>query len=39
MWDELKVYFDKYDKGSKGYIVESELKQFVIEVLRESSQR
>ena len=33
------MYFDRYDQGSKGYLIESELKSFVIEILRESSQR
>jgi len=39
MWDELKAYFDKYDKGAKTFLREDELKAFVIEVLHETSQR
>lgn len=39
VWGELKKYFDKYDIGSKGYLNESEIKAFVIEVLQETSQK
>lgn len=39
IWGELKKYFDKYDIGSKGYLNETELKAFVIEVLQETSQK
>jgi len=39
IWDELKVYFDKYDTGAKGFLLEAELKAFVIEVLQETTQR
>ena len=39
LWSELKVYFDKYDSGSKGYLTEKDLKKFVMEVLLEKSQR
>ena len=39
MWSELKVYFDRYDSGSKGYLSESDLKAFVMEVLLEKTQR
>jgi len=39
IWDELKVYFDKYDQGAKGFLVETELKAFVVEVLQETTQR
>jgi len=33
IWSELKVYFDRYDSGSKGYLSEEDLRKFVIEVL------
>jgi Ca2+-binding EF-hand superfamily protein len=39
IWDELKKYFDKYDTKSKGYLVESELKAFVVEILQETTER
>ena len=39
IWAELKKYFDKYDKGAKGYLNEAEIKAFVIEVLQETSQK
>lgn len=39
IWDELKVYFDRYDNGKKGHLKESELKGFVIEVLQETTER
>lgn len=39
IWDELKVYFDKYDSGSKGHLTEDDLRRFVIEVLQENTQR
>lgn len=39
LWDELKKYFDKYDKGTKGFLNGEELKLFVMEVLNETSQR
>jgi Ca2+-binding EF-hand superfamily protein len=39
IWGELKKYFDNYDQGHKGYLQESELKSFAVEVLNESSQR
>jgi hypothetical protein len=39
IWDELKVYFDRYDTGKKGYLKESELRGFVIEVLQETTER
>jgi Ca2+-binding EF-hand superfamily protein len=39
IWDELKAYFDKYDAGAKGFLVETELKAFVVEVLQETTQR
>lgn len=39
IWGELKVYFDKYDEGSKGYLTVADLKRFIIEVLHESTQR
>jgi Ca2+-binding EF-hand superfamily protein len=39
IWDELKVYFDKYDQGKKGFLNEAELKAFVIEVLNETTER
>lgn len=35
----MKKYFDKYDIGSKGYLNETELKAFVVEVLQETSQK
>ena len=37
--EDFKKYFDKYDKGSKGYLNEAEIKAFVIEVLQETSQK
>lgn len=39
IWSELKAYFDRYDSGSKGYLTEQDLKNFVIEVLHENTQR
>ena len=39
IWDELKIYFDKYDSGSKGYLNTEDLRRFVIEVLHENIQR
>jgi Ca2+-binding EF-hand superfamily protein len=39
IWDELKVYFDKYDTGKKSFLNQEELKAFVVEVLNESSER
>jgi Ca2+-binding EF-hand superfamily protein len=39
IWTELKKYFEKYDIGSKGYLNETEIKAFVIEVLQETSQK
>lgn len=39
IWDELKVYFDKYDAGKKGFLIETELKAFVVEILQETTQR
>jgi Ca2+-binding EF-hand superfamily protein len=30
IWDELKVYFNKYDQGKKGFLTESELRSFVV---------
>lgn len=39
IWDELKVYFDKYDEGSKGFLNEENLRKFVIEVLKETTER
>lgn len=39
IWSELKVYFDKYDSGSKGYLNTEDLKRFVIEILHENTQR
>ncbi len=39
IWDELKVYFDKYDQGKKGFLNEGELRSFVIEVLNETTER
>ena len=39
IWAELKVYFDKYDIGSKAFLNEKEVKAFVIEVLQETSQK
>lgn len=39
IWDELKVYFDKYDQGKKTFLNEAELKSFVIEVLKETTER
>lgn len=39
IWDELKVYFDRYDKGAKGHLAEAELKAFVVEVLQETTER
>lgn len=39
IWAELKVYFDKYDKGSKTFLNEAEVKAFVMEVLLETSQK
>lgn len=38
IWDELKTYFDLYDKGSKGYLNLEELKLFAVEVLQENTQ-
>jgi hypothetical protein len=35
----LKVYFDRYDEGSKGYHTELNLKNFVVDVLHENTQR
>jgi hypothetical protein len=34
IWGELKIFFDRYDIGSKGYLNEPEIKAFVIEVLQ-----
>nr|BAJ98216.1 predicted protein [Hordeum vulgare subsp. vulgare] len=39
IWDELKVYFDKYDVGLKGHLAENELKNFLVEVLQETTER
>jgi Ca2+-binding EF-hand superfamily protein len=39
IWDELRVYFDRYDKSSKGYLVDAELRSFVIEVLGEKTEK
>lgn len=39
IWDELKVYFDKYDQGKKTFLNEAELRAFVIEVLNETTER
>lgn len=39
IWDELKTYFDRYDKGAKGHLVECEIKAFVVEVLQETTER
>lgn len=39
IWDELKTYFDRYDKGAKGHLAEPELKAFVVEVLQETTER
>ena len=39
IWDELKTYFDRYDKGAKGHLAECELKAFVVEVLQETTER
>ncbi len=39
IWDELKKYFDRYDSGKKGFLKESELKEFVMEVLQETTER
>lgn len=33
------MYFDKYDSGSKGYLNESDLRSFVVDVLHEKSKR
>jgi Ca2+-binding EF-hand superfamily protein len=39
IWDELKVYFDRYDKGGKKFLNDEELRAFVIEVLKETTER
>jgi hypothetical protein len=39
IWGELKKYFDQYDIGNKGHLIESEIKAFVVEVLHETSQK
>ena len=39
IWDELKKYFDRYDSGKKGHLKENELREFVIEILQETSER
>ena len=38
IWNELKEYFDSYDVGRKGYLKDDEFKNFVIEILHETSQ-
>jgi Ca2+-binding EF-hand superfamily protein len=39
IWSELKEYFDRFDEGNKGYLTESDLKNFIIQVLNETTQR
>jgi len=38
IWGELKRYFDLYGGATKGFLVDAELKKFVIEVLHEESE-
>ena len=37
IWDELKAYFNKYDIDNNGWLTKQEFKDFIKEVLAETS--
>ena len=38
IWGELRKYFNEYDVGAKNYLTDEELKNFIMNVLNETSQ-